>query len=59
MNIRKYALLLLFRHANYIQSGKLLTVVPISSQIENPAELDILIEEDLLNLSEQLTKLRW
>jgi mRNA interferase MazF len=35
---------LIVQHDNYIDSGNLLTVIPISSQITNPSELDILIK---------------
>jgi mRNA interferase MazF len=33
---------LIIQQEQYIDSGNLLTVIPVSSQIVNPAELDIL-----------------
>ena len=40
---------LLVQHEKYIDSGSLLTVVPISSQITNPQELDIPIKANSRN----------
>ncbi len=40
---------LIIQHEDYIASGNLLTVIPISSQIVNPSELDILITANSLN----------
>jgi mRNA interferase MazF len=40
---------LIIQHEAYIASGNLLTVIPISSQIANPAELDILITANSQN----------
>lgn len=40
---------LIIQHEDYIASGNLLTVIPISSQIVNPSELDILITANSRN----------
>jgi mRNA interferase MazF len=40
---------LIIQHEKYIDSGNLLTVIPISSQITNPEELDILIKTNSQN----------
>jgi mRNA interferase MazF len=40
---------LIIQHEKYIDSGNLLTVIPISSQISNSAELDILIKANSQN----------
>ncbi len=40
---------LIIQHEAYIASVNLLTVIPISSQISNPAELDILITANSQN----------
>ena len=40
---------LIIQHHRYIESGNLLTVIPISSQVMNTAELDILIKADSKN----------
>ncbi len=51
---------LIIQHANYIESGNLLTVVPVSSQLENPAELDILISVSAQNrlMKDSLLKMK-
>src|SRR3990172_13279426 len=40
---------LIIQNDKYIESGELLTVIPISSQIKKQAELDILLRKDPQN----------
>ena len=40
---------IIIQHGKYITSSNLLTVIPISSQIANPTELDILLKKDNQN----------
>ena len=40
---------LIIQHDKYITSSNLLTVIPISSQIANPTDLDILLQKDTHN----------
>lgn len=51
---------LIIQHAKYIDAGNLLTVIPISSQITNPAELDILIKANPRNrlMQDSLLKMK-
>lgn len=51
---------LIIQHDNYIDSGNLLTVIPISSQIANYGELDILIKPDSQNrlMKDSLLKIK-
>lgn len=39
----------IIQHEKYTESGNLLTVIPISSQINNPEELDIFIKSGFRN----------
>ncbi|MBF0225257.1 MAG: type II toxin-antitoxin system PemK/MazF family toxin [Desulfobacterales bacterium] len=51
---------LIIQHDKYIDSGNLLTVIPISSQIVNPTELDILIKTNFQNrlMKDSLLKIK-
>jgi mRNA interferase MazF len=51
---------LILQNDKYISSGTLLTVIPISSQIEKPFELDVLIKKDTQNrlMKDSLLKVR-
>jgi mRNA interferase MazF len=51
---------LIIQNEKYIDSGNLLTVIPISSQIANPEELDILIKVSEQNrlMKDSLLKMR-
>lgn len=40
---------LIIESDRYIPRGKLLTIIPLSSRIEKPSELDVLIEKDADN----------
>ena len=40
---------LIIQQDKHIESGNLLTIIPISSQIMNPSELDVLIKADSQN----------
>ena len=40
---------LMIQHNKYLTSSSLLTVIPISSQITNPTELDIILKKDSQN----------
>ena len=40
---------LIIQQQKYINSSKLLTVIPISSKIANPTELDIILKKDTQN----------
>ena len=51
---------LVIQHEKYIESGNLLTVIPISSQTANHAELDILMKANSQNrlMEDSLLKLK-
>ncbi|MBF0379329.1 MAG: type II toxin-antitoxin system PemK/MazF family toxin [Desulfamplus sp.] len=50
----------IIQHERYIDSGNLLTVIPISSQTANHGELDILIKSDSQNrlIKDSLLKIK-
>lgn len=51
---------LIIQHDKYIESDSLVTVIPISSQIMNPSELDVLIKADSRNrlMKDSILKIR-
>lgn len=51
---------LIIQNDKYIESGELLTVIPISSQISKQTELDILLRKDIKNrlMTDSLLKIK-
>jgi len=51
---------LIIQNGKYIESGELLTVIPISSQISKQTELDILLRKDTQNrlMTDSLLKVK-
>ncbi len=51
---------MIIQNGKYIESGELLTVIPISSQISKQTELDILLRKDTQNrlMTDSLLKVK-
>ena len=46
---RKFRPALIIQQQKYVTSGNLLTVIPVSSKIASPTELDITLKKDIQN----------